>query len=101
MARRSQPKYRQGIYHPINPDRIIPNRENKIIYRSALEWRWMHKLDKNEKVKRWGSECLCVPYVKPTTQRVHRYYPDLMVEFVDGSTNIFEIKPDKEIKLVQ
>ena len=85
----------------MNPQKISPNRENTIIYRSALEWRWMYKLDKNDEVVRWGSECITIPYVKPETGRVHRYYPDLMVEFRNGSKHLVEIKPEKEIKLVQ
>jgi hypothetical protein len=101
MARRPRAKYEQGVYKPVNPEKIIPNQDGRIIYRSALEWRWMYRLDTNEKVRKWGSECLCVPYKKPTTGRIHRYYPDLLVEFTDGTTHVVEIKPDKEIRLVQ
>lgn len=96
---RKKEPYKQGLYIPRNPQKIINKKE--IVYRSYLEWKWMHKFDINENIVRWGSECLFIPYIKPTTNKVHRYYPDFQVEFKDGATHILEMKPKKEIVLIQ
>jgi hypothetical protein len=39
----------------------------------------MKMLDANENILEWSSEGIAIPYVKPTTGRVHRYYPDFWV----------------------
>ena len=69
----------------------------KITYRSSWELTFMQFLDNNPSFKRWGSEIFPVPYVKPTTGRVHRYFPDFFVEYEDTKGNIrremIEVKP--------
>jgi len=51
----------------------------------------------NPAIKQWGSELFPVPYVKPTTGRVHRYFPDFFVEYEDKDGNrrreMIEVKP--------
>lgn len=91
--------FRKGVYSPINKEKVL-NKE-PIIYRSQLEFEWMIKFDKNPNVKKWGSEIIEIPYIKPTTKRMHRYYPDLYVEKVNGEKSLIEIKPQKEINLVK
>jgi hypothetical protein len=59
-------------------------------------------LDNNERVLRWGSEEIVIPYVKPTDGRVHRYFPDFWVEYVnkDGEIlqEIIEVKPKSQTR---
>jgi hypothetical protein len=51
---------------------------------------------------KWASEEFSIPYVCPTDGRVHRYYPDYLVEFRDSSGKIkkqvIEVKPKKQTK---
>lgn len=60
----------------------------------------MKYLDENPAVIEWGSEELIIPYVCPTDNRMHRYYPDFIVKAkkADGTTQtmILEVKPKKE-----
>lgn len=61
----------------------------------------MHKfLDNNERVLRWGSEEIAIPYIKPTDGKLHKYYVDYFVEYInkDGEIvrELIEIKPFKE-----
>lgn len=60
----------------------------------------MKWLDTNNAVLRWGSEELAIPYIHPFDGRMHRYYPDMVIMYMDVSGNvkreIIEIKPHKE-----
>lgn len=60
----------------------------------------MKYLDENTAVIEWSSEELAIPYLCPTDNRWHRYYPDFIVKArtADGSTQtmILEVKPKKE-----
>ena len=45
----------------------------------------------------WNSEAVVIPYLSPADNKVHRYFPDFFIEYVDknGSTQkeIVEVKP--------
>lgn len=61
----------------------------------------MKYLDDNPAILEWGSEELVIPYVCPTDNRVHRYFPDFVVKVKtkDGiQTMILEVKPKKETR---
>ena len=96
--------FRKGLFQPKNPDKYIGDLEN-IIYRSSWELTFMHFLDSNNKILEWASEPFPIPYVKPTTQRVHRYFPDFFIAFEDKEGNIkrelIEVKPKQQTKLIQ
>lgn len=89
-------RYYQGTYKPVNPGKIIGD-PTKIIYRSSWEHKVFAKLDRSPNVVKWGSETIVVPYVSPKDNRIHRYFPDLIViaKGADGSyiTTMIEIKP--------
>lgn len=91
----------KGFFHPRNPKKYVGNL-NKIIYRSSWEKDFMGFLDNNIKVIRWCSESIPIPYLKPTTGRVHKYYPDFYVEYYNHhnkiTQDIVEVKPDKQIR---
>lgn len=94
--------HKKGFYTPRNPQKYIGDL-NKIIYRSSWEETFMNFLDNNVRVLRWGSEIITIPYIKPTDGRVHKYYPDFYVEYLDAKTNdmikeIVEVKPEKQIR---
>lgn len=92
---------RKGYYTPRHPEKYVGDL-NKIIYRSSWELSFMNFLDNNEAIEKWGSEILAIPYIKPTTGRVHKYYPDFWLKYKNknGETvqELIEVKPEKQTK---
>lgn len=86
-------RYQQGYIKPETCKKLFPSISNEpIIYRSSYEYKFIVWLENDKRVKHWGSECFCIPYmfVDGTT---HRYYPDYFVEMTDGTKMVVEIKP--------
>lgn len=89
-------KYKQGYYTPKHPEKYIGD-VNKIVYRSSYELEVNQFFDNNPRVLKWASEEIAIPYVKPTDGRVHKYYPDYIVCYInkDGEIlwELIEVKP--------
>ena len=87
-------RYQQG-YLDINCcKKYFPQLKNdKIIYRSSYERKFMMWLENCKNVKYWGSECFYIPYYCVLDQKTHHYYPDYFIEFNDGKHVVVEIKP--------
>lgn len=89
----------KGKYKPQHPEKYRGDPSN-IVYRSSWERRVMVWLDTNSNVLEWGSEEFSIPYVKPTDNRIHRYFPDFYAKMraKDGKikTVVLEVKPEKE-----
>lgn len=96
--------YKQGTYTLRNPDKYVGD-PTKIVFRSSWELSMNQFLDNNPNILRWSSEEIAIPYVKPTTGRVHRYYPDYWVEYKDREGNvrqeIIEVKPNSQVNVNQ
>jgi hypothetical protein len=94
--------FKQGLYNPKNPSKYIGD-VSKIRYMSSWELTMHVFLDNNTKIIRWSSETIAIPYIKPTDNRVHRYYPDYYVEYLDKSNKlrkiVIEVKPYKQTKV--
>jgi len=59
----------------------------------------MKHLDENPLVEKFIYEPFAIPYVSNSrTGKVRRYYPDLAIEYIDGSRCLVEIKPSSKIK---
>ncbi len=58
----------------------------KVVWRSSWEYRFMKWADNSSKVLWWNSEEIVIPYLKPTTGRIHRYFPDFLI-CVKGKDN--------------
>ena len=62
----------------------------------------MNYCDKNEKILKWASEELWIPYKSPVDNRIHKYFPDFYIKYVNTSGKILEslieIKPAKQVK---
>jgi len=84
-------RYSQGYINPKSCKKLI-DYSKPIIYRSSYEKKFMVWLESNHHVARWGSECVCIPYLF-MDGKTHRYYPDYYVEFTDGTKMLVEIKP--------
>lgn len=93
--------FKQGYYQPKNEDKYTSDL-SKIIYRSSWELTFMKFLDNNPSIVGWASEPFPIPYVKPTTGRVHRYFPDFFVEYFDKDgilmKEIIEVKPHSQTR---
>jgi len=94
-------QHKKGFFVPRNPHKYIGDLNN-IVFRSSWEETYMQFLDNNMQVKRWGSEIISIPYIKPTTGRVHKYFPDFYVEYENRNgellKEVIEVKPLKQIK---
>lgn len=86
-------RYTQGYVDPTTCKKLFEQVSNqRIIYRSSYELKFITWLENSDKVKQWGSECFYIPYLyKDGT--THKYYPDYFVEMVDGTKMVIEIKP--------
>lgn len=95
-------KYTQGLFKPKNPTKYMGD-VNKIRYMSSWELHFFGFLDGNPNVLKWASEEIAIPYLKPTDQRVHRYFPDLLVCYKNKQGEVkwelIEIKPKSQTKM--
>lgn len=93
--------FRQGRYQPKHPEKYKGDADN-ILYRSSWELSFCQFLDNNPNVLEWASEEISIPYVKPTTGRVHRYFPDYWIKFKNKKgeivQEIIEIKPSTQTR---
>jgi len=91
----------KGKYNPINPNKYQGKISN-ITYRSMWERRFMKYCDLNANVLLWSSEELVIPYISPVDKKMHRYYPDFLINVKgqDGTkkTMVIEVKPKRETK---
>lgn len=91
-------RYKQGYINPKSCKKLFESLSNEpIIYRSSYEYKFIIWLETDKRVKSWGSECICIPYMY-TDGTTHRYYPDYFVEMVDGRKMVVEIKPSSQTK---
>ena len=88
-------------FKPTNKSKYIGNPSN-IICRSLWERRVCKYLDENSNIIKWGSEEFSIPYVSPKDNKIHRYYPDFIVEKKSSNgeteTIVIEVKPKKQTK---
>jgi hypothetical protein len=70
----------------------------KMTFRSSWEVIFASALDTSPAVSKWVSEpkTLNIRYRNPFTQQSSVYWPDFLVQYVDGSIELIEIKPAKE-----
>lgn len=67
-------------------------------FRSSWEIAYARRLDTSPTVKAWLSEpkMLNIKYYNPINKRMREYWPDFMIEYVNGYIELVEIKPLKE-----
>jgi hypothetical protein len=103
--------YHQGNFIPKNRDKVIKlNSQNGVFYRSSWELKIMTWLDANDKIVKWGAECITIPYQMThfdngdINVKSHNYYPDFYYE-IKGENGfnkkvVAEVKPMKEYLMV-
>lgn len=89
-------KYHQGFFKPKNPQKYKGDPTN-IAYRSAWELRLMLYFDLQPAIIWWSSEEKVIPYRSPIDNRIHRYFPDFIINKKDINgkieTIMIEVKP--------
>jgi len=65
----------------------------RVYYRSALELLFYKEMDTSILIKSFEVEPLWLAYTNPEDNKTHRYVPDMLVTFVDGTKKLVELKP--------
>lgn len=93
--------WKQGYYAVRNPHKYIGD-SSKVRYMSSWELECHKFFDGNNHVLRWASEEIAIPYIKPTDGKLHKYYPDYWVEYVNSAgeiiQEIIEVKPAEQTR---
>jgi hypothetical protein len=94
--------FHQGLYVVKNPHKYLGD-VTKVRYMSSWEYECHTYFDCNDQVIKWGSETIAIPYLKPTDGRIHKYFVDYFVQYInkDGEvcTELIEVKPLTQTKL--
>lgn len=92
-------KHKKGKFKPTNPKKYKGDVAN-IIYRSGWECRLMDYFDKHPEIVMWVSEEIAIPYMSPIDNRIHRYFPDFLIQKQDHTgrlkTILIEVKPHEQ-----
>jgi hypothetical protein len=87
-----KPKFKDGWHESIKMNR-------KFYYRSGYELTVFKCLDVLPEIEAYIVEPFKIPYIWDGT--VHEYTPDLIITFVDGHKELWEIKPSNQTLLEQ
>lgn len=89
----------KGRFKPKHPEKYKGDPSN-IIYRSSWECRFFTFIDTHPDIIWWQSEELAIPYLSPIDNRMHRYFPDVLLKKRIGEdkyiTVMIEIKPKSQ-----
>ena len=90
----SRKRFKQGYFNSSTLNKLFESQKNKpVIFRSSYEQKFVWWLETSSKVKRWGSEAVCIEYTIPGDDKKHHYWPDYIVEMEDGEVLLIEVKP--------
>ena len=99
---RKNSRYHQGYVDRNSCKKIFEScKDEKIIYRSGLELKFIQFCENNNKILKWGSEPIAIPYMNRLKKKQATYYPDyiILVSKIDENKQhyteryIVEIKP--------
>lgn len=94
-------KWAQGIYEIQNQQKYVGAKKPR--YRSGWELTMMRFCDNHDKVLKWASESIQIPYRNPFTGKQTVYIPDFFIMYQgrDGqpTAELIEIKPMKQTTL--
>ena len=85
----------KGKYKIKNPDKYIGDAD-AVVYRSSWERAAFVWCEQNDTIVAWSSEEIIIRYLSKVDNKIHRYYPDLFIEFSNGNKILVEIKPKKQ-----
>ena len=91
----------KGRFRPKNSKKYKGD-PTKVFYRSLWERRFMHYCDTTPSILEWNSEEIIIPYVSPLDNKIHRYFPDFYIKYLNKEGNvvreIIEVKPKKQLR---
>lgn len=94
-------RWAQDRYVIKNPQKYIGKKQP--FYRSSWEFSFMRFCDLDERILKWASEAISIPYKDPLTNRNTIYVPDFLIVYADKSgmihNEIIEIKPQNQTLL--
>lgn len=83
--------YQRGVYTSTKTGQVCK-------FRSGWEEKVMVYLDSEPLVVTWSYEQTVIEYVSNIrTKKVRRYYPDFLVTFSDGHSEVIEVKPKRKL----
>lgn len=85
-----KPKFKQGKYQSSKSGKTFT-------YRSGMEKRTFELLDEYNEVLSYDSEPFQIDYIY--RGQAHKYIPDILVHFMNGDKEIWEIKPSDQTNL--
>lgn len=91
---RKNSKFHQGMVNPKSLKKYYSScKDEPVIYRSSLEYNFIHFCENSPKILKWASEPIKIPYFNRLKNKEQNYYPDYVLETDDGTHLIVEIKP--------
>ena len=85
-----KPMFKQGKYESTKTGKILG-------YRSGLEEKVYKILDSHDDVVSFYAEPFHIDYIHKG--QAHKYTPDILVNFMDGSKQVWEVKPADQTEL--
>jgi len=85
-----KPRFKQGKYESTKTGKTLG-------YRSGLEEKLYKVLDQHDEVMSFYSEPFNIDYIH--RGQAHKYTPDLIVNFMDGRRQVWEVKPSNQTDL--
>lgn len=68
-------------------------------YRSGWELAVMKYLDDQPDISHWSYEKTVIEYVSNIrTKKIRKYYPDFFVSYLDGHSEVLEVKPRRKLQ---
>ena len=90
-AKRKKKRYHTGTY-------VSKKTGKECNYRSSWELKYLEYLDANPDVKTYEYESFFIMYVgNRNSGKLRKYIPDFLVEYVDGTRKLVEIKPSRKL----
>lgn len=85
--KKEKPKFKQGQY-------FSEKNKKSFTYRSGYELKVFEYLDEWKEILSWEAEPFGIPYVHEGEEK--KYIPDIIVNYVNGKKEVWEIKPAKQ-----
>ena len=94
MMPRKNSRYHQGVIDPKSAKKYFESvKKEPIIYRSGLELQFISYCENNKNITKWISEPIKIEYYSRLKKKIMNYYPDYIIENIDGMKVIVEVKP--------
>ena len=82
---------KQGYFSVTTSTKYFGN--GPVIYRSSWEYKFCVWAERNPNVKKWSSESVSIKYWNSFDDKYSLYYPDFLIELVNGLIFLIEVKP--------